>query len=105
DGEEEPSEDASGPLRAPRHRARRSAERRSGPAVTAPGRAAHEPRRTARGSAQRITRADPRAVHAVGRAAPAIGRAIELIVRALSRGGRLVFVGAGTRGRARGGSG
>jgi N-acetylmuramic acid 6-phosphate etherase len=35
----------------------------------------------------------------VGRAAPAIGRAIELIVRALSRGGRLFFVGAGTSGR------
>ena len=49
--------------------------------------------------AQLMNRADRRAVHAVGRAAPAIGRAIELIVRALSRGGRLVFVGAGTSGR------
>ena len=46
-----------------------------------------------------MNRADRRAVDAVGRAAPAIGRAIELIVRALSRGGRLVFVGAGTSGR------
>jgi len=46
-----------------------------------------------------MNRADRRAVHAVGRAAPAIGRAIELIVRALSRGGRLFFVGAGTSGR------
>jgi N-acetylmuramic acid 6-phosphate etherase len=49
--------------------------------------------------AQLMNRADRRAVLAVGRAAPAIGRAIELIVRALSRGGRLVFVGAGTSGR------
>jgi N-acetylmuramic acid 6-phosphate etherase len=49
--------------------------------------------------ARLMNRADRRAVHAVGRAAPAIGRAIELIVRALSRGGRLVFVGAGTSGR------
>ena len=49
--------------------------------------------------ARLMNRADRRAVHAVGRAAPAIARAIELIVRALSRGGRLVFVGAGTSGR------
>lgn len=49
--------------------------------------------------ARLMNRADRRAVHAVGRAAPAIGRAIELIVRALSRGGRLFFVGAGTSGR------
>ena len=49
--------------------------------------------------ARLMNRADRRAVQAVGRAAPAIGRAIELIVRALSRGGRLVFVGAGTSGR------
>ena len=43
--------------------------------------------------------ADRRAVRAVGRAAPAIGRAVDLIVRALSRRGRLIFVGAGTSGR------
>ena len=49
--------------------------------------------------ARLMNRADRRAVLAVGRAAPALGRAIELIVRALSRGGRLVFVGAGTSGR------
>jgi N-acetylmuramic acid 6-phosphate etherase len=49
--------------------------------------------------AQLMNRADRRAVLAVGRAAPATGRAIELTVRALSRGGRLVFVGAGTSGR------
>ena len=51
------------------------------------------------GIARLMNRADRRAVLAVGRAAPAVGRAIELIVRALSRGGRLVFVGAGTSGR------
>ena len=49
--------------------------------------------------AKLMNRADRRAVAAVGRAAPAIGRAIELIARALSRGGRLLFVGAGTSGR------
>jgi N-acetylmuramic acid 6-phosphate etherase len=49
--------------------------------------------------ARLMNRADRRAVRAVGRAAPAIGRAVDLIVRALSRGGRLVFVGAGTSGR------
>src|SRR5689334_20916506 len=46
-----------------------------------------------------MNRADRRAVRAVGRAAPAIGRAADLIVRALSRRGRLIFVGAGTSGR------
>ncbi len=46
-----------------------------------------------------MNRADRRAVQAVGRAAPAIGRAIEVIAAALSRGGRLFFVGAGTSGR------
>jgi N-acetylmuramic acid 6-phosphate etherase len=49
--------------------------------------------------ARLMNRADRRAVRAVGRAAPAIGRAVDLIVRALSRRGRLVFVGAGTSGR------
>jgi N-acetylmuramic acid 6-phosphate etherase len=49
--------------------------------------------------ARLMNRADRRAVRAVGRAAPAIGRAVDLIVRALSRGGRLIFVGAGTSGR------
>jgi N-acetylmuramic acid 6-phosphate etherase len=46
-----------------------------------------------------MNRADRRAVEAVGRAGPAIGRAIDLVVSALSRGGRLIFVGAGTSGR------
>ena len=49
--------------------------------------------------ARLMNRADRRAIRAVGRAAPAIGRAVDLIVRALSRRGRLVFVGAGTSGR------
>jgi len=44
-------------------------------------------------------RADLAAIRAVGRAAPPIGHAVELIVESLSRGGRLVFVGAGTSGR------
>jgi N-acetylmuramic acid 6-phosphate etherase len=49
--------------------------------------------------ARLMNRADRRAVRAVGRAAPALGRAVDLIVRALARGGRLIFVGAGTSGR------
>src|SRR5262245_20663903 len=49
--------------------------------------------------ARLMNRADTRAVRAVGRAAPDIARAIELIVHALARGGRLLFVGAGTSGR------
>jgi N-acetylmuramic acid 6-phosphate etherase len=49
--------------------------------------------------ARLMNRADRRAVRALGRAAPDIGRAVDLIVRALSRRGRLVFVGAGTSGR------
>ena len=46
-----------------------------------------------------MNRADRRTVQAAARAAPAIGRAIELIARALTHGGRLFFVGAGTSGR------
>jgi N-acetylmuramic acid 6-phosphate etherase len=49
--------------------------------------------------ARLMNHADRRAVRAVGRAAPALGRAVDLIVRSLSRRGRLIFVGAGTRGR------
>jgi len=49
--------------------------------------------------ARLMNRGDRRAVHAVGRCAPAIGRAVELIAVALSQGGRLVFLGAGTSGR------
>ncbi len=46
-----------------------------------------------------MNRADRRAVATVGRAAETVGRAVDLIVGALRRGGRLVFVGAGTSGR------
>ena len=49
--------------------------------------------------AKLMNRADRGAVAAVARAAPPIGRAVALIVRALSGGGRLIFVGAGTSGR------
>jgi len=44
-------------------------------------------------------REDARTVRAVERRLPSIVRAIELIAQALRRGGRLVFVGAGTSGR------
>jgi N-acetylmuramic acid 6-phosphate etherase len=56
-------------------------------------------RLSAGGIARLMNRADRAAVAAVGRAAPALGRAVDLIVDALSRGGRLLFVGAGTSGR------
>ena len=46
-----------------------------------------------------MNRADHEAVSAVARAVPEIGRGVELIAQALSDGGRLIFVGAGTSGR------
>lgn len=49
--------------------------------------------------ARLMNRADREAVKAVGRAAPAIARAVAAISERLSRGGRLIFVGAGTSGR------
>jgi N-acetylmuramic acid 6-phosphate etherase len=49
--------------------------------------------------ARLMNRADRQAVKAVGSAAPAIGRAVTAIVERLGRGGRLIFVGAGTSGR------
>jgi N-acetylmuramic acid 6-phosphate etherase len=49
--------------------------------------------------ARLMNRADREAVKAVGRTAPAIGRAVTAIVERLDRGGRLIFVGAGTSGR------
>jgi N-acetylmuramic acid 6-phosphate etherase len=49
--------------------------------------------------ARLMNRADGGALRAVGRAAPAIGRAVAAIVDRLARGGRLIFVGAGTSGR------
>ena len=49
--------------------------------------------------ARLMNRADRQALNAVGSAAPAIGRAVRAIVASLRRGGRLIFVGAGTSGR------
>jgi len=49
--------------------------------------------------ARLMNRADVGAVRAAARAVPAIARAVDLIVASLSRGGRLVFVGAGASGR------
>lgn len=49
--------------------------------------------------ARLMNRADRDAIRAVTRAAPAIGRAVAQVVESLSRGGRLIFVGAGTSGR------
>src|SRR5207244_13443362 len=46
-----------------------------------------------------MNREDRRAVAAVGRVTRATAAAVGLIVGALRRGGRLIFVGAGTRGR------
>jgi N-acetylmuramic acid 6-phosphate etherase len=56
-------------------------------------------RLSARRIARLMNREDARAVRAVGRVAGRIGEAVEAIVAALSRGGRLFFVGAGTSGR------
>ena len=49
--------------------------------------------------ARLMNRADREAVKAVGRVAPVIGRAVTTVVARLGRGGRLIFVGAGTSGR------
>src|SRR2546423_13137414 len=49
--------------------------------------------------ARLMNREDRRAVAAVGRVAPRIGAAVALVTQALSTGGRLFFVGAGTSGR------
>jgi N-acetylmuramic acid 6-phosphate etherase len=49
--------------------------------------------------ARLMNREDQAAVRAVQRALPAIGRAVDLIAEALSRRGRLFFIGAGTSGR------
>src|SRR5262245_14204343 len=49
--------------------------------------------------ARLMNREDARAVRAVGRGRTAIARAVDAIVAAVSAGGRLFFVGAGTSGR------
>lgn len=46
-----------------------------------------------------INSEDRKVPGAVGKAIPEISRAVELVVRALRRGGRLIYVGAGTSGR------
>ena len=46
-----------------------------------------------------INREDRRVPLAVGRVIPQIAAAVEVIVQALRRGGRLIYVGAGTSGR------
>src|SRR5207245_39815 len=56
----------------------------------------------ARRIAALMNREDARAVRAVGRVAREIASAVDLIVAALGAGGRLIFVGGGTRGRLRG---
>lgn len=48
---------------------------------------------------RRINQEDRRVAPAVGRVIPQIARAVEAIVAALGRGGRLIYVGAGTSGR------
>ena len=55
--------------------------------------------RTAREIAAIINAEDARVAAAVGRALPEIARAIDAITQALSSGGRLIYVGAGTSGR------
>lgn len=53
----------------------------------------------ARAIVERIHEEDRRAFEAVGEVLDEIATAVELVVRAFRRGGRLVYVGAGTSGR------
>src|SRR3984885_10622033 len=46
-----------------------------------------------------INREDQKVAAAVGREIPSITKAVDAIVAAMEKGGRLVYVGAGTRGR------
>ena len=55
--------------------------------------------RSTRGIVEAIHREDATVARAVRSELPAITRAVEAIVRALSGGGRLIYVGAGTSGR------
>jgi N-acetylmuramic acid 6-phosphate etherase len=48
---------------------------------------------------RRMNREDARVARAVARAVPAIARAVDAIAARLARGGRLLYVGAGTSGR------
>jgi N-acetylmuramic acid 6-phosphate etherase len=56
-------------------------------------------RRSALQIARTINAEDAKVAGAVRRALPQIGRAIDLIASSLRRGGRLIYVGAGTSGR------
>jgi N-acetylmuramic acid 6-phosphate etherase len=56
-------------------------------------------RKSALEIARLINREDATVAGAVERALPQIGRAIDLVAAALRRGGRLIYVGAGTSGR------
>jgi N-acetylmuramic acid 6-phosphate etherase len=48
---------------------------------------------------QLINREDRKVAVAVGRTIPRIAKAVDLIVRAIERGGRLIYLGAGSSGR------
>lgn len=48
---------------------------------------------------QLMNREDRKVAAAVGRSLPSIARAVDAIVRAIRRGGRLIYVGAGSSGR------
>lgn len=54
---------------------------------------------SALGIARVINREDAKVAAAVGRALPQIARAMDAIASAITRGGRLIYVGAGTSGR------
>ncbi len=56
-------------------------------------------RLSARGMVRAMSREDARVAPAVARLLPVIARAVTLAERALRRGGRLIYVGAGTSGR------
>ena len=62
-------------------------------------RSRHLDRLDARAIATLMNREDRAAISAVGRVAPAVAAAVDTIVASLGAGGRLFFVGAGTRGR------
>ena len=56
-------------------------------------------RMTAREIARLMNREDRRVAAAVGRELPAVARAVDAIVGAIRKGGRLIYVGAGSSGR------
>lgn len=54
---------------------------------------------TARGIIELMNREDRKVAMAVGREIPAIARAVDAIVSGIQKGGRLIYVGAGSSGR------